>query len=99
LAVEPGFVSVSCIRINLPEWIAALKLRGLQLSARFVMVQGKAVDGGFGLETEGLKRRFDGTLVSALDLGVDEGFRRFAFRTLIAQPGLCLSGIHPARLF
>jgi hypothetical protein len=43
------------------------------------MVQSESCRWKFGLQTGELEATFDGTLVSALDLGVNEGFRDSQF--------------------
>jgi len=48
---------------------------GFQLGARLVVVKVEAIDGRFRLQTGEFETTFDGTLVSALELAIDQRFQ------------------------
>lgn len=55
--------------------IEQTKDAGLELEARLVMIEVKAVDGRLALQARELEAAFDGTLVAGFELTIDEGFK------------------------
>ena len=55
--------------------IEQAKDAGLELEARLVMVKGEAIDRRHAVQTGKLEAAFDGTLVTGLELAIDERFQ------------------------